>query len=117
MVLSETAGTPPSGSMCRRTREAAGTRSNVSISGRSERRSPRSSRPCTSVPTTAPSMTTTDRPRSISGMSGSGGRWRMRKDVVTSSGASGAHAAQRRSTGSARAMSQISMPAYAVAIR
>ena len=63
---------------------------------------------------TAPSITTTDRPRRKSGSSGSGGRFSSRKDVVTSSGAAIDHGAQHCRTSRARLASQIIIPAYAV---
>ena len=89
MALSDTAGAPPSGSMCRRTSDLAGTRANVSISGRSARSPASSPAARSSVSSTAPSTTHSRRPRRKSGSSGSGGSRSARNEVVTSSGASG----------------------------
>ncbi len=67
-------------------------------------------------PITAPSMTTSLRPRRNSGTSGVGGSCRIRADVVTSSVASGAHCAQRCRTRSESCPVPREQPAYASVI-
>ena len=110
-VASETAGVGPSGSRWSRTSDRADTRANVSISGPISRRAARIRSASGSVPSTAPSMTASERPRRSSGICGNGGRLRIRKEVVTASGASGAQQAQRCRTCSASERSHTSMPA------
>ena len=107
----DTAGVGPSGSMCSRASEATGTRPKVSISGSRARSAARISMLRSSVSSTAPSMTTSWRPRNGSGISGDGGRFSTRNDVVTSSGAVRAHSAQARSTRSVSVRSHTSIPA------
>ena len=88
--------------MCSRIRAAVGCRSKVSISGSSARSGARIAAASSSVPMTAPSMTTMVRPRNGGGISSIGGTLRMRQAVVTSSGASSDQADQARSTSAAR---------------
>ena len=103
--MSDTAGVGPSGSMCSRISAAVGCRSKVSISGPSARSGARISAASSSVPMTAPSMTTMVRPRKGGGISSIGGTLMTRHEVVTSSGASSDQADQVRSTSAARAPS------------
>lgn len=72
--------------------------------------------PSSSLPCTAPSMATICRPRNGAGTSSMSGTCRTRNDVVTASGALGAHSAQRLRTRCESFQSQTSQPAYADSI-
>ena len=96
-AVAPTDGIGSSGSWWMRTSAGAGTMPNRSSSGSSAR----SGSSTAGSPWTAPSMITTLRPRRNSGSSSSGGSCMIRKEVVTWSGASTAHAAQAVSTRSA----------------
>ncbi len=111
MAVADVAGVGPSGSMWIRTRPAAGMRANMSMSGSSERNGARILSASSSLPSTAPSMTTSRRPRNSSGMSGISGTFSRRNAVVTSSGAVTLHSAHPRRTFSAWLWSHTSMPA------
>ena len=63
----------------------------VSISGSSARSAASAAAPSSAPPAYAPSTTTTERPDRNGGSSGSGGKWMIRNDVVTSSGAVRVH--------------------------
>ena len=79
-VVALTPGVGPSGSMCRRTSEADGTRAKVSISGSSARSSARIASAAASSPSTAPLIMASWRPRTGAGISSNGGSCRIRND-------------------------------------
>ena len=110
MRWSLTYGTGSGGSLWISIRLVAGIVSHMSISGESSRSGARHFSPSAGSPHQAPSMITSCRPRRNSGMSGIGGNCIIRAEVLISSGASGAHSAQRFSTSSLRSQGQASMP-------
>ena len=104
-------GTGVSGSMCRWLSATGGAGANMSISGSSARNGASTSEAYSAPPTTAPSITTKLRPRTISGISGTGGTCRIRIDVVAVSGASRVHACQAWKTSRARSHGHSIAPA------
>jgi hypothetical protein len=105
------AGTGCSGSMCMWLRAAGETIANVSISGSSARSGASAAAAECSSPSAAPSITTIRRPRTTSGISGTGGTWISRAEVVMLSSAVAVHSRHACRTSRARSQGHSIMPA------